>query len=196
MAKKEGFRSRAVYKLKQIDQKFNLFTESMKVVDLGAAPGGWIQYASERVGNGGFVLGVDIKRIEPLPYSNTKTIELDISRTDAADIVLNEAGGKADLVLSDLSPHISGVWEVDVIIQAELCRSAIRVTGKTLKKKGSMVLKSFMGKEMMKIISELKSRFVRINIYRPPTTRKRSAEIYIVCKGFKRDASSTAFRKS
>ncbi len=195
-ARKEGYRSRAIYKLKQIDSKFNVIKRGFRVVDIGAAPGGWLQYSAERVGDYGLVLGLDIKKIHTLPYQNVKTMVLDVLDEAASDKILLELGRSADVVLSDLSPKISGVWDVDVAKQVVLCERVLEIAVDVLKKGGSMVIKVFQGKDSFMIVDKLKESFDSVSLFRPPTTRKRSSEFYAVCLGFRREASSTASKNA
>jgi 23S rRNA (uridine2552-2'-O)-methyltransferase len=195
-AKKEGYRSRAIFKLQQIDSKFKVIKRGFRVVDVGAAPGGWLQYSAERVGDGGVVLGLDIKEIRTLPYENVKTMVLDVMDGAASDRILLELDGRADVVLSDLSPNISGVWDVDVAKQVVLCDRVLEVAGDVLNTGGSLVIKVFEGRDSHRIVEKLNDSFASVSLYRPPTTRKRSSEFYAVCLGFRREASSTTSRKT
>ena len=185
-AKKEGYRSRAVFKLIEIDGKFKIFREGYKVVDLGSAPGGWLQYAAEAVGNKGFVFGVDIREITPLPYRNVKTIKMDVFDEKLEEIVLKNFGSRVDVVLSDLSPNISGVWEVDVARNVEMCERVIDFSDKVLRRNGKLILKVFEGTDTKRVINQLKKRFTSVRLFKPSASRKKSAELYLICLGFKR----------
>ena len=188
-AKKEGYRSRSVYKLKHINNKFRILKKGNKVLDIGAAPGGWIQYAVENVGNRGFVIGVDINVIEPLPYENVKLLQLDLRNTDSINIIYKETKKisfkKCDVILSDISPNIYGVWDVDVNRQIELCESVLEVTKKVLKRNGICVYKLFQGSETDVFLNKLRQTFFKVKIFRPIATRKKSSEIYIIGFGLR-----------
>ncbi|MBS3815790.1 MAG: RlmE family RNA methyltransferase, partial [Hadesarchaea archaeon] len=112
-AKKEGYRSRAAYKLKQLNERYNLIHSGDTIVDLGAAPGGWLQVARELTGEKGVVLGVDLDEIEEIPAKNIKTIQGDITEEEIIENIQNELLDSPDVILSDVSPNISGIWDVD-----------------------------------------------------------------------------------
>ena len=120
LARRLGYRSRAAFKLKELAERFSLLKRGDVVVDLGAAPGGWLQVARELVGDEGFVLGVDVSPIKPLPWSNVKLLRLDVTSPEAPNAVLQSLPRRADVVLSDLSPKVTGAWELDVARQAAL----------------------------------------------------------------------------
>ena len=191
-SKREGYRSRATYKLQQIDNRFKILRKGYKILDFGAAPGGWLQYAAEAVGDSGFVLGVDIREIPPLPYSNVKTIQLDIEEDSSLDTIYEEVDGRVHVLLSDISPNISGAWDVDVAKQVHLCERAVDAAERVLVEGGSMVAKIFQGRDSERVIYTLRKRFKTVKLFRPPSTKKGSSEIYAVCLGFKRAASPTA----
>ena len=193
-AKLEGYRSRAVYKLMQMNKKYRFLRKGFKVVDLGAAPGGWLQYSAEKVGKFGFVLGIDRRPIKPLSYSNVETIQLDIFSEEVEELILKSVGSKVDVILSDLSPDISGVWSVDVARSIELCRRVNEISSKVLKRGGRLVLKLFEGRDTQNIVNKLKREFSFVKLFKPPASRKRSSEIYLICLGFKADL--TASKKS
>lgn len=183
MAKREGFRSRAAYKLLQINKRFHVIKFGDKVVDLGAAPGGWSQVARLIVGETGFVLSVDITEFEPLPYKNVKILNLDITSDDAPEQILKIFNDKVDVVLCDAAPKVSGIWDIDHQRQLELARSALRIALKVLKTNGNFVTKLFEGSETKNIINEAKKFFKQVYLHRPPATRSSSSEIYLICKG-------------
>ena len=184
-AKREGYRSRAVYKLEEIDRRFRILRRGMKVVDLGAAPGGWLQYAAEAVGSKGLVLGVDIRDIEPLPHANVKTLKADVMEEGVEETILAELGSRADVVLSDLSPNISGVWDVDVARCVELGLRALEIAGRVLARGGKMVVKLFEGKDTWRLLKKLRGSFEKVILFKPKASRKGSSEIYAICLGFK-----------
>lgn len=183
-AKREGYRSRSIYKLKHLDSKFNILRSGDRVVDLGASPGGWLQYASQKVGSGGRVLGVDKRRITPLAAENVFTLQADI--TEPATVrKIKERMEKADVVLSDLSPDVSGAWDVDVARQIGLSLSAIEIADQLLVDGGSAVMKLFQGKDTWRAREALEKRFIEVNLSKPRSSKKRSSEIHAVAKGFR-----------
>ena len=184
-AKKEGYRSRAVYKLIEIDKRFKILRIGYKVVDLGAAPGGWLQYSAEVVGNKGFVIGVDIREISPLPYENVETIKMNVFDKELEKVILEKAKSKVDVVLSDLSPNISGVWEVDVARNVEMCNKVIDLSNKVLRKNGKLIVKVFEGTDTNMVLKRLREKFSYVRLFKPSASRKGSSEMYAVCLGFR-----------
>jgi 23S rRNA (uridine2552-2'-O)-methyltransferase len=173
-AKEAGFRSRAIYKLFQISKKFRVIQNGDVVVDLGAYPGGWIQGAHTLVGEEGFVLGIDRKPIDAFKASNVKTVIGDVTQLTGIEIQ-QHLPQLADVVLSDLAPNISGIWEVDHARQIDLARSAL-----ILKRNGKLVLKAFQGDLLQAFLNEVKAWFRYVKVFRSTASRKRSAEVYIV----------------
>jgi len=157
------------------------------VVDLGAAPGGWLQVASQRVGQKGIVLGIDLKSIEQLDAPNVFTIVGDIEEQGIGKRILNFLGRKADVVLSDASPNLTGIWELDQARQLSLATSSIKIASEILRDGGSMIIKAFQGSSFNDLLSSLKLTFKSVDIFRPRATRKHSSELYLVCKGFERE---------
>ncbi len=187
-AKEEGYRSRASYKLKQIQKKFRIFDNAKYVLDLGAAPGGWLQVASEYVyDDNGLVLGVDLNPIDRLPYDNVLTLEGDVRDEEVQQEILNFFDGKADVILSDMAPNVIGEWEVDQYRQIHLARIALRLCDKLLKKDGWFVVKIFQGGEHVKYIREMENMFQYVKNFKPRASRKQSAERYLVANGLKDD---------
>ena len=182
-AKEEGYRSRASYKLKQIQNKFKIFDNAKNVLDLGAAPGGWLQVASENVdAYEGMVLGVDLKPIDPLFNDNIVTIVGDVRDIEVQEEVLNFFEGKADVILSDMAPDVMGEWDVDQYRQIHLARIALRICDKLLKNDGWFVVKIFQGGEHTKYISEVKDMFEYVKNFKPAASRKQSSERYVVAR--------------
>jgi len=182
LAKKLHYRSRASFKLMQIDERFSIFKEGDSVVDLGASPGGWLQVAKERVGESGQVVGVDLRRIKPL--DGVTTIIGDITEDGTMKKLLEAVGGKVDIVLSDMAPNIGGSYSTDHARSVDLCTYAVAVCDRILKKGGRMVVKVFMGDMMDSLLKELESRFVSVKVHSPAASRDTSSEMYVVCKGF------------
>ena len=183
-ARKEGYRSRASYKLIQLDERFSLIRKGDKVLDIGCAPGGWLQAESERVGEEGAVLGVDLRPVEP-PSANVETWMLDITAPDAAEKISAWAPGGFDAVFSDLSPTMIGVWEVDSGKQIDMTTAAFEVTSKVLRRGRPAVFKIFQGEFTDEFIDKARSRFERTVMAKPEASRKQSSELYLVCFGFK-----------
>ncbi len=184
-AKEEGYRSRASYKLKQLQKKFYIIKRGNVVVDLGAAPGGWSQVASEFVGSKGKVIAVDKQAIQPFERKNIEILRLDMRRKDLADKIEEIAGSMADVVLSDLAGNVTGNWSLDADRQNYLVQLALNACHKILKPSGTFVTKVFRGPTIQELDNEIKPWFDRIRRFRPPATRKRSAEEYYVCLGYK-----------
>jgi 23S rRNA (uridine2552-2'-O)-methyltransferase len=182
LAKKLNYRSRASFKLIQIDNRFGIFKAGDSVVELGASPGGWLQVAKERVGENGRVVGVDIRYIRPL--DGVTTIIGDITEDSTMRKLLETFGGKADVVLSDMAPNIGGHYSTDHARSVDLCMYAVAVCDRILKKNGKMVMKVFMGDMMSSLQKELESRFVSVKVHSPAASRDASSEVYIVSKGF------------
>ncbi|MCK4424469.1 RlmE family RNA methyltransferase [Candidatus Bathyarchaeota archaeon] len=179
-AKEEKYRSRAVYKLFQAVKKYRFIKHGDVVVDLGAAPGGWIQAAKEIVGSEGFALGVDIKPIEPFSVRNVKTIIGDIREQDTLRQIIELIPRKADVVVSDVSPNISGVWELDHARQIDLAQKALEIATEVLKADGNFFVKVFQGDMLNDFIAKMKRRFDVVKIIKPKASRARSSEIFIL----------------
>lgn len=184
MARELGYRSRAAFKLLQLNKRYGLLKRGDVVVDLGAAPGGWLQVARRKVGEEGFVLGVDILPIRPLPYENVLTLVADIREEQTVSLILQSLPRKADVVLSDASPQISGVWEVDHSRSVELCRCVLRICERVLRAGGNALIKIFQGEEFDSFFSEFSKKFDFVKVSKPEASRRRSAEIYLVGKGY------------
>jgi 23S rRNA (uridine2552-2'-O)-methyltransferase len=187
-AKEEKYRSRAAYKLKQLNKKFNLIREGYTVVDLGAAPGGWTQVALELVGSKGLVVAVDREDIEDFDAENVRIIKGDFTDNETVQEILSLAD-KADTIISDASPDISGVWDIDHFRSVELGRHALKIAGEILREGGNFLVKIFQGREVEEFYREVKDRFKFAKRAKPPASRSSSAEIYIIGKGFKYQTS-------
>ncbi len=183
LAKKEGYRSRAAYKLIEIDEKFGVLKKGYVVIDFGAAPGGWLQVASKRVGPSGLVIGVDLKEIKPLS-ENVKLLKSDVMDEGISSLLLSMMPRKADLILSDLSPKISGIWSVDHLRQIELCERVLELSQTLLRKNGSMVMKLFEGEQVRDFVGRVRRAFRTVRLFKPKASRKESSEIYLVSLGF------------
>ncbi len=179
-AKEEEYRSRATYKLLQAVKKYRFIRDSDVVIDIGGAPGGWIQGARKIVGDKGFVLGVDINPIEPFPESNIQTIVGDIRIAETLKQMMRSLPEKADVVISDAAPNISGVWELDHARQIELAQRALKIALKTLKPSGNLFVKVFQGDMLMAFIQKMRKRFETVRIVKPKASRAKSSELFIL----------------
>ena len=185
-AKREGYRSRAAYKLLEINRRLRLIRAGSAVVDLGAAPGGWLQAASELVGPRGRVVGFDVQPIRPLPGGNVTAFEMDVLAEDAAERIGAILGGAADCVLSDMAPRLSGIRDADEGRALDLARKAWEVARAVLKPRGAFLFKTFTGAGLPPLLEELSSDFVVVRRVRSAATRKGSSEIYVAAQGFRR----------
>lgn len=180
-AKEEGYRSRASFKLKQINEKHNVIKRGDSVVDLGAAPGGWLQVAKQL--SGGKVLGVDLQRIAPI--EGVETIVGDINADSTIKKIIKTVGEKgADVVLCDAAPNLSGNWSYDHARSIELSTSALECAKKILKPKGNFVVKVFQGDMFNDYLEKVRDNFVHVKAYSPQASRSQSAEIYVIGKKF------------
>jgi 23S rRNA (uridine2552-2'-O)-methyltransferase len=179
-AKARGYRSRATYKLLQIDEQYHFIRRGERVLDLGAAPGGWLQAARRLVGRPGYVFGVDKQPIAPLQFENVVTLEADVSEGGLAGKIESKANGMFDVIVSDLAPDVSGAWEVDQARQIELARCALRLAGSLLIKTGNMLVKVFQGSDLKEFRDEMKSSFRILRIVKPQASRPESAELYFL----------------
>lgn len=186
MAKRVGYRARSSFKLRQLNERYKLLKRGDVVVDLGAAPGGWLQVAREEVGDEGFVLGVDLQEIVKLPYENVKTLVADITDPSTPELIRQNLPRVADVVLSDASPKISGVWSVDHARSIELADAALAIAGEVLGRGGRLLIKVFQGEFFQDFVQNVRKEFDYSKISKPPASRKGSAEVYIIAKEFKR----------
>ena len=184
-AKREGYRSRAAYKLSEISQRFRLIRAGQVVVDLGAAPGGWLQVAAELAGPRGRVLGFDLQPIQPLSGGHVNAFELDVLAPEAGERIRALAEGAVDCVLSDMAPRLSGVRDADHQRALELTRGAFDIACAILKPRGAFLFKTFTGVDAEALLKEMTGRFQTVQRVRSAATRKGSSEIYVVAKGFK-----------
>jgi 23S rRNA (uridine2552-2'-O)-methyltransferase len=183
-AKQEGYRSRAAYKLLELQQRFRLMKPGDVVVDLGAAPGGWLQVAARFVGPSGKVIGVDLQPIETLREANIIFLQGDITAPEILKNILELIHRKADCVLSDLAPRLSGIRDADAARCLELNRIALAVATALLRPGGSFLAKSFVNQELHTFTLELKKHFHSVQRTRPEATRQGSSEFYFFAKNF------------
>jgi 23S rRNA (uridine2552-2'-O)-methyltransferase len=184
LAKEKGFRSRASFKLLQVAKSYRFIHRGSRVLDLGAAPGGWLQAARQLVGETGFVIGVDTQAIAPLPFENITTMVGDVTSEAIVDQLKTGLSGNFDVIVSDLSPNVSGVWEMDHARQIELARCTLRIARAMLKPAGNMLVKVFQGSELKDFQNDMKSSFQVLRIVKPAASRAESAELYFLGLGF------------
>ena len=181
-AQREGWRSRAVYKLEEIDRKYRLFRPGMTVVDLGAAPGGWSQYAQRALAGKGRILALDILSMEALP--GVEFIQGDFTEDEALDLLMKNLGdSRVDLVLSDMAPNISGMRAVDQprsIYQVEL---AVDFAAKVLARNGNLLFKAFQGEGFEDVVRNLHGEYRKVLIRKPRASRQGSREVYVLAQG-------------
>lgn len=183
-ARQEGARSRAIYKLEEIDRRDHLLHPGMTVVDLGAAPGGWSQYVKSRVGDSGRVLALDILPMEPIV--GVEFIEGDFTEQPVLDLLMQRLQGKpVDLVISDMAPNMTGVASVDQARSMNLAELALEFSDKSLKPGGSLLIKTFQGAGFNEFFAQLRHRFEKLATRKPSASRAESKEIYLLGSGFK-----------
>ena len=178
-SKLEGYRSRAIYKLKEIDDKFKIIRNGIKVVDLGSAPGSWSQYLSEKSKNSK-ILSIDLKDIEKI--NNVTHLVGDFLDEKNQKIISNFFEDKLDLIVSDMAVNTTGNKNLDAISTGELSINAMEFSVRNLKKDGSFVSKIFMGSTFNEIVENGKKNFKEVKVYKPPSSRKDSKESFIICK--------------
>lgn len=182
-SKEDGYRSRAAYKLIQLDEKFSFLKPGMNVLDLGAAPGGWTQVVAKKIGPKGRLLALDILPVEPLP--NVKIMQLDFLAEGALQEIHKNLKGKADLILSDMAPSTTGHSKTDHIRIMALAEEATRFTLGALAPGGSYVCKYFQGGAEKELLDILKKNFLKVKHAKPPASRAESSETYLVALGFR-----------
>jgi 23S rRNA (uridine2552-2'-O)-methyltransferase len=186
-AKAENYRSRATYKLSQAVSKYGFICRGDIVVDLGAAPGGWIQAARKIVGKNGFVLGVDLKPIAPFPQEYVRTIVADFTVPQTLQLILDFLPRKADIVLSDASPNISGIWEVDHARQIDLAAQALKIALKILRPSGNFFVKVFEGDMLAGFVKTVEKHFEAAKVIKPKASRAKSSEMFLLATHMKPD---------
>jgi len=182
LAHEQGYRSRAAFKLQELNKSYRLIGHGFNVLDLGCAPGGWTQMAMKLVGNQGKVMGIDLSYVEEIPGAHI--IRENIEDEHVVDEVLSYFGRKVNAVICDLSPQVSGNWSVDHAKQISLNYDCTKIMDKVLSHKGNAVFKVFDGEFSMEFRDYVKKKFARINLTKPDASRKQSSELYLVCLGF------------
>ncbi|WP_137291032.1 23S rRNA (uridine(2552)-2'-O)-methyltransferase [Natronorubrum halophilum] len=186
-AKQQGYRSRAAYKLKQLDELENVISGGNTVVDLGAAPGGWLQVAAERVGPPGNVIGVDLQRIKDLEDSTlndrVETLRGDMTEEKTRQRVIDAAGGRVDVVVSDMAPNMSGEYSLDQARSLYLARQAFETALELLDSGGHLIVKVFEGPDVDDLRADIGEEFQYVRATSPKASRDESSEIYLIGKG-------------
>jgi 23S rRNA (uridine2552-2'-O)-methyltransferase len=184
-AQREGWRSRAVYKLEEIDRKYRLIRPGMTVVDLGAAPGGWSQYVEKVLAGKGRIIALDILEMQPLP--GVEFIHGDFTEDESLDLLMNSLGAEqVDLVLSDMAPNISGMQAVDQPRGIYLVELAMDFAAKVLGKNGNLLFKAFQGEGFEEVIKTLRGQYRTVLTRKPKASRPRSREVYVLAQGYNR----------
>jgi len=184
LAREQGYKSRAAFKLIEANERYGFLSRGGRVLDLGAAPGGWLQVASELVGPDGLVVGVDTSPIR-LKEKNVVSIKMDVNDSALVPKVRELLGGRADVMLSDLSPSVSGVWEIDQTRQVDLTLRVLDLTSLLLKETGSVFCKLFEGLRAQEVRDEFRKRFRLVRVIKPAASRSASSELYYYCEGMR-----------
>ena len=182
-AKRDGYRSRAAYKLLEIDDKYKILKPGGRIVDLGAAPGGWSQIAAAKVGAAGKVVGIDLLPIDPLPGATFEV--LDFLADDAPERLLAMLGGGADVVLSDMAANTTGHKKTDHLRIVGLVETAAEFARSVLVPGGAFLAKVFQGGTEGSLLAELKRDFATVRHVKPAASRAGSAELYVLATGFR-----------
>jgi 23S rRNA (uridine2552-2'-O)-methyltransferase len=182
-AKAKGYRSRAAFKLIELDHKFRFLKTGARVLDLGAAPGGWSQVARARIGGNGRVVGMDILDIEPI--AGVVLLKLDLTAEEAPATIADALGGRADVVLSDMAAPTTGHRATDHLRTTVLFEVALEVAEQVLKPGGAFVGKVFQGGAAPELLGRLKKSFREVRHLKPPASRSESVELYLVALGFR-----------
>jgi 23S rRNA (uridine2552-2'-O)-methyltransferase len=181
-SKVDGYRARSAYKLIEIDEKFKIFKGGLSIIDIGAAPGSWSQYAS-KVSKSGKIISIDLKEIEPI--TNIIQIKGDFTENEIQQEIRDKLTGKADVVMSDMAVNTTGIKNIDSIQTGELCKEAINFSKEVISKKGFFISKIFMGGSFNEIIELGKKIFKDVKVYKPKSSRKVSKESFIICKNLR-----------
>ena len=181
-SKVDGYRARSVYKLIEIDEKFKIFKGGMNIVDIGAAPGSWSQYASKKVKNGK-IISIDLKEMEEIP--NTIQIHGDFTQEKTQNEIKSHLNKGLDLVMSDMAVNTTGIKNVDSIQTGELCKDAMIFSQNIILKNGYFISKIFMGGTFNEIVALGKKIFKEVKVFKPKSSRKDSKESFIICKNIR-----------
>ena len=181
-SKVDGYRARSAYKLIEINEKFKIFKGGLTVIDIGAAPGSWSQYASKVVRNGR-IISIDLKEMEPI--DNTTQIMGDFTNKEIQEQIKKLLTGKSDVVMSDMAVNTTGIKNIDSIQTGELCKDAMFFSKEIISKNGFFISKIFMGGSFNEIVQFGKKIFKDVKVFKPKSSRKDSKESFIICKNLR-----------
>ena len=181
-SKVDGYRARSAYKLLEIDDKFKIFRNDISVLDLGAAPGSWSQYASKVIKNGK-IISVDLKKMEKI--NNTIQIKGDFTDPKIQSLIKNELTKKPEVVMSDMAVNTTGIKNLDAIQTGELCKEALLFAKDIISSNGAFISKIFMGSSFNEIVALSKNYFKQVKVFKPQSSRKESKESFIICKNLR-----------
>ncbi len=181
-SKVDGYRARSAYKLIEIDEKFKIFKGGISVIDIGAAPGSWSQYAA-KVAKSGRLISIDLKEMEPI--GNTVQIQGDFTEENIQDEIKKHVKTKVDVVMSDMAVNTTGIKNIDSIQTGELCKEAMFFAKDLLTDKGYFISKIFMGGTFNEIVAEGKKYFKEVKVFKPKSSRKDSKESFIICSSLR-----------
>jgi 23S rRNA (uridine2552-2'-O)-methyltransferase len=193
LSKEEGYRSRSAYKLAQLNKSYHILRPGTNVVDLGCAPGGWLQVAKKEVKQGK-VVGIDILNV--LPIEGVTIFQGDIEDTRTVDLLIQALNGKANTLLSDISPNVSGIWNIDHAKQISLSKHSLNIASRVLVTGGGAILKVFEGELLKDFKKETEKYFRKVLLTKPLASRQQSSELYMVCQGFILADSNRYHRRS
>ena len=178
-SKVDGYRARSAYKLIEIDEKFKIFKGGLTVIDIGAAPGSWSQYAN-KVAKNGKLISIDLKKMEPI--GSSLQIQGDFTEEGVQEEIKKNITSKADVVMSDMAVNTTGIKNIDSIQTGELCKEAMVFAKDLLNENGYFISKIFMGGTFNEIVAEGKKYFKEVKVFKPKSSRKDSKESFIICK--------------
>ena len=181
-SKVDGYRARSAYKLIEIDEKFKIFKGGISVIDIGAAPGSWSQYAA-KVAKSGRLISIDLKEMEPI--GNTVQIQGDFTEENIQEEIKKHVKNKIDVIMSDMAVNTTGIKNIDSIQTGELCKEAMFFAKDLLTDKGYFISKIFMGGTFNEIVAEGKKYFKEVKVFKPKSSRKDSKESFIICSSLR-----------
>ena len=181
-SKVDGYRARSAYKLIEIDEKFKIFKGGISIIDIGAAPGSWSQYAA-KVAKSGRLISIDLKEMDKI--KNTIQIKGDFTKKIYQDKIKSLFKSKVDVVLSDMAVNTTGIKNIDAIYTGELCKEALYFSKQVLTKEGKFIAKVFLGTSFNEIVAEAKANFKEVKVFKPKSSRKESKESFIICKNLR-----------
>ena len=181
-SKVDGYRARSVYKLIEINEKFRIFKGGMSIIDIGAAPGSWSQYAA-KISKNSNIISIDLKKMEPI--KNTIQIKGDFTNLQIQDEIKSYLIGASNVVMSDMAVNTTGIKNIDSIQTGELCKEAMVFSKKVIDEKGFFISKIFMGTTFNEIVALAKKIFKEVKVFKPKSSRKDSKESFIICKNLR-----------